>query len=100
MGVPITYLGKHNPDQFEIVGLGTTRELYTPTKTYINPKKYFTDGRVVSANEINSTLVYSIRENEIKTVCYNADNTNKILFRPFARILIKRKYKEDRSLNK
>ncbi len=90
-GVPITFLDKYNPDQFEIIGLGTTRNLYTPTKTYINPKKYFKDGRVVPANEINSTLAYPITINQIKNVYYTADNVDKILFQPYARILIRRK---------
>jgi hypothetical protein len=36
MGVPLTFLGKHNPDQFEIVGLSGTAD-YPTTKKY--PKK-------------------------------------------------------------
>lgn len=88
MGVPITFLDKYNPEEFEIIGLGTTRDLYTPTKTYINPKKYFKDGRVVSANEINSTLAYPIKDKDIKNVYYKADNISYKLFQPYARILI------------
>ena len=37
MGVPITFLFKHNPSQFEIVALGNSRENFTPNKDYINP---------------------------------------------------------------
>ena len=91
MGVPITFLDKYNPNQFEIVGLGTSRYLYTPTKTYINPRKYFKDGRVVSANEINSTLTYKIEKKDIKNVYYVADNVDYFLFQPYARVLIKKK---------
>lgn len=91
MGVPITYLDKHNPDEFEVVGLGTTRELYTPTKTYTNPKKHFTDGRCASANEINSTLAYPITKEQVKNVYYTADNVIGYLFQPYARILIRKK---------
>ena len=32
MGVPLTFLDKHNPDQFEILGLSGTS--YPTTKTY------------------------------------------------------------------
>ena len=91
MGVPITYLDSYNPEQFEIVGLGTSRELYTPIKQYINPKKYFNDGRIVSANEINSTLTYRIDKSDVKKVYYKADNVDYLLFQPYARILIRKK---------
>ncbi len=90
MGVPITILDKYCPEQFVIIGLGTSRELYTPNKTYINPRKHFTDGRVVSANEINSTLAYQISKSQIKSVYYVADNVDGYLFQPYARILIRR----------
>ena len=91
MGVPITFLDKYNPEQFEIIGLGTSRELYIPTKHYINPRKHFKDGRIVSANEINSTLAYKINKEDVKNVYYVADNVDYYLFQPYARILIKKK---------
>ena len=34
MGVPITFLDKHNPDQFEIVGLSGIDDWFPQTKTY------------------------------------------------------------------
>lgn len=37
MGVPITFLGRYNPDQFEI--LGTDEADYAPTKTYKGKSK-------------------------------------------------------------
>lgn len=91
IGVPITFLDKYNPEQFEIIGLGTSKELYTPIKQYKNPKKYFSDGRIVSANEINSTLAYKIDKTVIKNVYYKADNIDYLLFQPYARILIRKK---------
>lgn len=90
MGVPITFMDKYNPEQFEIIGLGTSKDLYTPTKQYINPKKKFTDGRVVSANEINSTLCYKIKFSDVKNVYYTAENIDYIVFQPYARILVQR----------
>lgn len=36
MGVPLTFLGKHNPDQFEVLGLSGSPD-FPPTKKY--PKK-------------------------------------------------------------
>ena len=41
MGVPLTFLDKHNPDQFEILGLSGTN--YTTTKTY-RKKERVVDG--------------------------------------------------------
>lgn len=33
-GVPITFMDKYNPEQFEIVELGNSRDNFTPTKDY------------------------------------------------------------------
>lgn len=42
MGVPITFLGKHNPDQFEIVGY--SGQLAKNLKDYVHPSVKFTGG--------------------------------------------------------
>ena len=42
MGVPITFLDKYNPDQFEIVGSSWTTT--PPTKTYGTDSEAFVDG--------------------------------------------------------
>ena len=47
MGVPITFLDKYNPDQFEIVG--SSEGDYTPTKTY-GPKQRVVDGVHMKSN--------------------------------------------------
>ena len=39
MGVPITFLDKHNPDQFEIVGLSGIDDWFPQTKTYGSKRK-------------------------------------------------------------
>lgn len=40
MGVPITFLDKYNPDQFEIVGMCENEDLYNlKTKQYSNQEK-------------------------------------------------------------
>ncbi len=48
MGVPITFLDKYNPEQFEIIELGNSRDNFTPNKDYINPKKHTKDGRILN----------------------------------------------------
>ncbi|UZJ26906.1 adenine-specific methyltransferase EcoRI family protein (plasmid) [Rhodococcus antarcticus] len=47
MGVPITWLAKYNPDQFEI--LGTDESDLRPTKTY-SAKRKFVDGVLAKSN--------------------------------------------------
>ena len=34
MGVPITFMDKYNPEQFEIITLGIGEDNFTPTKKY------------------------------------------------------------------
>lgn len=88
MGVPISFLDKYNPDQFEIVGLGNGAELFGPTKKYQNAIM-IKNGKESNGNAINRVLVYPAKGNE--TVLYKADNSDILLYAPYARILIKRK---------
>lgn len=95
MGVPITFLYKYNPDQFEIIGLGTNRELYMPNKTYVNVQKHLVNGITKASNEINSTLAIGATEEQIQgKVYYTAENVEGYLLQPYARILIRRKQQE------
>ncbi|TAJ13454.1 modification methylase, partial [Patescibacteria group bacterium] len=89
IGVPITFLDKYNPDQFEIVGLGNSRENFTPNKDYINPYKIMTDGAQKNGNAINCVLAI---ESETKPdgTYYISDNS-KYLIAPYARVLIRNK---------
>lgn len=90
IGVPITFLDKHNPDQFEIVALGNSRENFTPNKDYINPKKHTKDGKTVNGGAINCVLSLSQKEKPVGKVYYTSDNSE-FLVPPYARILIKKK---------
>ena len=90
MGVPISFLDKYNPDQFEIVELGNSRDNFTPNKDYINPKKHLKDGKITNGGAINCVLAI---ERDIKPtgmVYYTSDNS-KYLVPPYARILIRKK---------
>lgn len=95
MGVPITFLDKYSPDQFEIVALGHSKDNnFTPTKTYINPKKHRKDGTVVSGGSVNNVLAYAVEEQPVGQVYYSADNVDGYLMVPYARILIRNKHPE------
>jgi len=56
MGVPITFLDRYNPDQFEIVG--SSEGDYPPTKTY-GPKERVVDGVRMKSN--TGTLACYVR---------------------------------------
>jgi len=90
MGVPITFLDKYNPEQFEIVELGNSRENFTPNKDYINPKKVLKDGTIVNGGAINCVLTLSTPIKPINQIYYISDNSDYLL-PPYARILIRKK---------
>ncbi|MBE6121653.1 MAG: adenine methyltransferase [Erysipelotrichaceae bacterium] len=88
MGVPITWLDKYNPEEFEIIELGNSRDNFTPNKDYINPKKHTKDGRVVNGGAINCVLAISQKDKPYGIVYYTSDNSD-YLVPPYARILIR-----------
>lgn len=92
MGVPITFLDKYNPDQFEI--LGWTRgldefEAY-PTKRYVNPKQIKPDGTVSNGGKLN-TGPNLVRHTKPTGTYYTADNADGYLEQLYMRIIIRRK---------
>lgn len=92
MGVPITFLDKYNPEQFEILGITAGRDEFeaTPTKRYINPKQINKNGTATNGSKANTraTLLLDKRPNDIYYTADNAEGPLKILY---ARIIIKRK---------
>ncbi|OXB09554.1 modification methylase [Flavobacterium plurextorum] len=92
MGVPITFLDKYNPDQFEIVGMTSGRDEFEarPIKKYINPKQHNEDGTTTNGSKANtsSTILY---KNKPEGVYYTADNAEGYLKVLYTRFLIKRK---------
>ena len=90
MGVPITFLDKYNPDEFEIIELGNSRDNFTPNKDYINPQKHTKENETVNGGAINCVLAIEQDICPVNTVYYTSDNS-KYLVSPYARILIQRK---------
>jgi acyl CoA:acetate/3-ketoacid CoA transferase alpha subunit len=92
MGVPITFLDKYNPDQFDIVGMTSGRDEFeaTPTKKYINPKQHNEDGTIINGSKANtsSTIIYKSKPEGVFYTADNADGFMKVLY---TRFLIKRK---------
>lgn len=95
MGVPITFMDKYNPNQFEIVGYagGLGWDSYNEVKTskeYVDCKQHEPDGRIISGGKINTgpALYY---DNIPSERYYTASNCNGYLIRTYGRILIRRK---------
>ena len=88
-GVPITFLDKYNPTQFEIIALGNSRENFTPNKDYIKPIKVLKDGKKVNGNAINCVLAIESKTKPINMIYYTSENVP-YLIAPYARILIKK----------
>lgn len=93
MGVPITFLDKYNPNQFEILGLTTGRKefdvLAHPTKYYKNAVHHKTDGSVSNGSSINSKATIKITSPVGNY--YTADNSDGLLKKMYNRILIRNK---------
>ena len=92
MGVPISWLDKYCPEQFEIVGLTSGRDEFIarPTKRYINPIQVNKNGTKTNGSKANtrSTILLKDIPNEIY---YTADNADGPLMITYARILIRKK---------
>lgn len=94
MGVPISFLDKYCPEQFEILGLTAGREEFDkiawPSKRYINPIQINRNGTRVNGSKANTRATILLQEipNEIYYVADNASQPFQIVY---ARILIRKK---------
>ncbi|MFA5020134.1 MAG: adenine-specific methyltransferase EcoRI family protein [Candidatus Pacearchaeota archaeon] len=83
MGVPITFMDKYNPDQFEIVTLGIGEDNFTPTKKYGKFRNAIT-GK--SSPDKRDFLLY-LRDKNGKYLTTENYRVNKV----YARIIIRNK---------
>ena len=91
MGVPISFLIKYCPEQFEILGITAGRDEFEsrPTKKYISPIQVNKDGTQINGSKAN-TRATILLQSPPDDVYYLADNANGPLKILYARILIKR----------
>lgn len=91
MGVPISFMDKYNPEQFEILGLAPERseKQILKIKKYENAIQHNSNGTTQTGNKVNDGPV-------IKTdICpqtypyYTADNSDGYLIVLYARVLIR-----------
>lgn len=88
MGVPITFLDKHNPDQFEIVGItktwfGSATKIY-PQQTQISP-----DCKKSKVSKLNDGPVLRLKNHPKGVTYYKVGND--IYYQAYARILIRKR---------
>ncbi len=91
MGVPITFLDKYSPDQFEICGITCNKSFNNPLHTKIYKKALqHTKGKTSLGNKVNdgATLVYDTIP---KGTYYTEESVNGYLKITYARILIRRR---------
>ncbi|MBR1603468.1 MAG: hypothetical protein IJ667_08510 [Synergistaceae bacterium] len=92
MGVPVSFLDKYCPEQFEILGLTSGRNEFDkeawPTKRYENALQHNSDGTTASGSKAN-TRATILLEDEPTGVYYTADNADGPFQIMYARILIR-----------
>lgn len=88
MGVPITFLGKHNPDQFEIVGI-TRAWSGDAAKVYPQQIQIDSNGRRSTVTKLNDSASLRIATPPKDKTYYEVDG--QFFLKTYARILIRRK---------
>ena len=94
MGVPITFIDKYNPDQFEILGISKTW-WGMASKTYPNQTQIDKNGKESIVSKLNDGPVLQIPVPPTNQTYYVVDN--KYYIQLYARILIRRKTHEDQA---
>lgn len=97
MGVPITFLDKHNPNQFEILGMTKTpicfdnAEEAKRNKVYENVTQHSKNGKTTTGNKVNDGPTILLNEKPVNDTYYTTKDVEGYLVSPYARILIKNK---------
>ena len=91
MGVPISFLNKYNPKQYEIIGLAPERadKPILQKFKYINAIQHNFDGSTQSGNKVNDGPVIRTDKPPKKYPYYTAENADGFLQVLYARIIIK-----------
>ena len=92
MGVPITFLGKYSPDQFEILGI-TKTWFGGASKTYGVQKQVDKNGKTSSVTKLNDGPVLKVDTPPTGKTYYVVDGEYYI--QAYARVLIRNKHPEE-----
>lgn len=92
MGVPITFLDKYCPEQFEILGITLVNTVeYKMTKIYENAIQHNKNGSTQGGSKVNTRAAICAKEIPIDTVYYTADNADGYLLSIYPRVLIRKR---------
>ena len=91
MGVPITFLDKYSPDQFEILGWTRGRDEFEarPTKRYVNARQINPDGTESSGGKVNTGPTLLVARRPPDSTVYVADGVDGYLVQPYMRIIVR-----------
>lgn len=97
MGVPITFLDKYNPDQFEILGWTRGRDEFEawPTKRYQNARQIKPDGKESSGGKVNTGPTLLVAQRPPKATVYTADGVDGYLLQTYMRIIVRNRNPEE-----
>jgi hypothetical protein len=88
MGVPLTFLDKYNPKQFEIIGITKKLGFHLRTKIYPNQTQIDTDGKKSIVSKLNDGATLKLKYPPKNKTYYTVDG--EYFIQVYARILIKR----------
>lgn len=97
MGVPITFLDKYNPDQFEILGI-TKTWFGAASKTFPNQTQISKDGTRSIVSKLNDQPAIRVGEPPTGQTYYTVDGQHYIAL--YQRILIRRRARPTRGTKK
>ena len=89
MGVPITFLDKYNPDQFEILGI-TKTWFGSANKIYPEQIQVGKDGKRSIVSKLNDGATLKLKTPPAESTYYLVDNN--VFIQVYARILIRNKH--------
>jgi len=89
MGVPITFLDKYNPEQFEIIGITKKLGFHLRTKIYPNQTQIDPNGKKSIVSKLNDGATLKLKHPPKNKTYYSVDGD--YFIQVYARILIKRK---------
>lgn len=94
MGVPITFLDKYNPEQFEILGY-TAKDMGVECLKFYEELEQSLDGKPFQRNMKSARFspMVSVSKKPTKT-CYRAKNAEAYLLKTYGRIIIRNKHPE------
>ena len=94
MGVPITFMDKYSPDQFDIIGMATGRKDFEdprswPSKKYVNNNiQHNKDGTTTTGGSANRAPTLLLNSPPRNKTYYTSDDADGYLIALYARILI------------